>query len=999
MFLSASPSLPALVTALSLGGASLFPIASLAAHHDASGKEATDSGAIPELDLSPQQSLVVSSPDTANWVLSYPAVLPLVPPANAPWAGAVREPVSRGSLAESVLFLEGVPVSQQDADWHVFRANLLLRIGLVGEAEESLHKALQLTPEHARGLALASVIASVQGDRERAEELALHATRADATSSTAWLALSYTQQSRGNLSEALASTRRAQSVEPDNATGWIRETELQLAADRRKPAGAAADKALALEPDSAIAHTMRALVALLDDQPDMARRGFERATRLDPVDANARFGLSLAHIRQGDLAKARDELLIAVERAPGNGLFHAYLGRVYLSQGEMEKARAELELAKRLDPNNPSAWQISGQMQYQNNRPVSALLDAQTATRLNEGRKVYRTKDLLSDDQMHNRIDLSRAYQALGFSELALNAAQEAVQAGMDRSVANRNLADAYAVMTYGTQARRSLALQSLFDAPMGQLPMALDVVQGVGSAATVPTHNLPAGLEPRMSGLNEYTALFAPSGWQYALDGNVAGYGTGGEQIRLGGRAGPLGIGFAQNIQRSDGVDGKLLDNATWQTLLQARFTPNLNGFLEYRHATSLHDEATMPYDPILASPIDVDERVRVARLGLAWHPGERHRVRVLLARQWRNLRNSYDDPIVGAFSFQTPIASADMPEAQYQFFGEHHSLTLGVSRLDETSNNRYRYNLLPFLDSDFMSRLRAQSVYGYGTWHPAQDFSLTLGLSHVNFRLDSQATYAYSRTQPKFGMNWRPTPATGLHLFTTEASALPKTGGAGLEPVEMAGQQQWHGEENGTIHQIVGASWDQRLTSSLTLWLEGSHDRLLVPGASVPGPGILLDPQYERHYKAALFWQVSPEWLAGWQGGLRASYDRLYQDRPNNITDNNGLRRQIAGHWSLGAQLSGPRGLGINFALTRVNGRQTILEYSTTSLTDYREHYWNTDLALTWKLDHGSTELSLGVRNAFDQDIGLYLEADSLLPRFSPNRFVYARLQWRMD
>lgn len=944
--------------------------------------------ALPELDFSLQNELIVSSPETANWVLSYPAVLPLIPPADAAWAKEVGEAAGRGALAEAVFTLDSTPAEQRNVGWHIYRGNLLLRIGMLDEAMANLRAALMDKPDDPRALALASVIASAAGQAEVARELAGRATRLAPASGPAWLALSYTQQAQGDLDAALTSVRLAQSADPSNGAAWIREAELNLARGRLRLAKDAADRALILQPESSISHTMGALVALLSEDATTARTGFERAVALNPADANARFGLALAHIQRGSRTQARDELEIAVKLAPNNSLFLTYLGRVQLALGEDGQAEALFERARKLDPNNPIPWLFSGLKHLHENRPGSALDAIRESDLRNESRKIYRDRELLEADQARNQIDLSRALESLGFREPALDAARNALESGKPDSAAYRNLADIYALVGRGIQARRSLALQSLFDAPLGQLPMALDVVQGVGSATSVPNHNLPSGLEPRQTGLNEYSALFSPAGWRLALDGNVAGYDTLGGQIRLGGRTSSLGIGFAQLGQRSDGVDEKRLDNGAWQGVLQARLDPDMSAFLEYRRATSQRDEIFFPYDPTpsLSYPLEVDETVRVARLGLQWRLDDHASLKVLFSRQWRN--QNYDYTSLGFSILGT--GTADMPEIQYQRSHGGFALTLGASRFDE--NGKIAYSFLPansYLPSDVVAPL----IYGYGTWRPNADLTVTLGLSHVDFSQNGEMV-TYDRSMPKFGLSWRPNPGSQLRFAALEAVALPKTGGAGLEPVEVAGFQQWMGDEIGTVYRRIGLKWDQAVTPSLSLTLEACRDRLLIPGILLGST--ILDPQYERSAKAGLFWRLPDSWLAGWEGSLRLTVDRLDQDRPNLITDNNSLKRQVARHWTLGGQVSGPRGLGYNLALTRVDATQ---DFATSIPFEDEQGFWMVDLAMTWNFDRNRKHLSLGVRNATDQNIGHYQEADPLLPRFSPERLFYGRLHWRFE
>lgn len=956
--------------------------------------QAADGGAakvaeIPELDLTPGDDLVVTGIDSANWVLSYPAVMPLAPPAGAPWAREVRESAAEGALAEAVLFMEGTQNGARDVEWYLFRGNLLLRIGQADEAQADLNEVLKRSPEHPRARALAAVVASVLGHKEAAREHAQAATRLDPASAPAWLALSYTQQSDGDLAAALASTRQALAVDPGSGIARVREAELHLARGDLPAARASAAQAVTLLPDSAIAQGNRALVALLERNARQAQAGFAEAVRLNPSDANARFGLGLAYLLQGQPSLAKAELETAVTRAPDNALFRAYLGRVQMSQGEYDKARDNLRAAARKDPNNAAVRLFMGQLKLLENRPASALDELRLAEDLNAARRVYRDSRLLDDDLALNHIDQSRAYQALGFNDLALSQASLAAESGCCPA-ALRNLADQYVGRSRGLQARRSLALQSLFDAPLGQLPLELDVAQGAGGGgADVPNHALPVGIEPRPAGLNEYSTLFAPDGWQVAVDGNVGGYDTWGEQIRLAGRAGNLGLSLAQQIQSSDGVDGKALDNRNVQLLLQGRLSPVASAFLEYRQADSEREEEYAPFDTVLYSAQDLDERTRVARLGLGVKVGEGNRLRLLYAWQWRDMDTFVSMPNI-PFSFTTAFPThSQMPEIQFQRIGELYSLTLGASHFKDDGT----YSSSGF---DTPSDITSGLAYGYGTWHPSQDLALTLGLSHVDFEQNFGFGIHYKRTLPKIGLHWSPFAGAHLRIAALEAVAMPMTGGAGLEPVEVAGTQQWFGKTSGTVVRRANLNWEQQLTRTLSLILGLGNDRLSEPINN--GVGTQLDEQYERWARAGLYWRLPQDLPGSWEGGLRLTYDRLEQDRPNLVTDANDLAWQRASHWTLGIQLSGPRGLGLVGSLTRTQAEQQFIPIFGPNLIDDQQ-FWMTDIAITKRLGGGRGQFSLGIRNAGNQDTGNYQEADIQVPRFSPHRFTYARLQWRFD
>ncbi len=942
-----------------------------------------------ELDLKPGDDLVVTGIDSANWVLSYPAVMPLLPPVGAAWARDIRESAAEGALAEAVLFMESAENGARDGEWHLFRANLLLRIGRADEAQADLAEALKQAPDHAGVHTLAAVVASVLGQQDRAADHARTATRLAPDSAPAWLALSYTQQSAGDLPGALASTGRALAAEPRNGIARVREAELHLAQGHLPAARASAEQAVALQPDSAIAQGNRALVALLQRDAHQAQAGFAEAVRLNPSDANARFGLGLAYLLLGKTELAKAELETAVTRAPDNALFLAYLGRVQMSQGEYGKARENLRAAARKDPNNAAVRLFMGQLKLLENRPASALDEIRLAGALNAARRVYRDSSLLDDDLALNHIDQSRAYQALGFHDLALSQASQAAESGCCPA-ALRNLADQYASRSRGLQARRSLALQSLFDAPLGQLPLELDVAQGAGGGgADVPNHALPMGIEPRPAGLNEYSTLFAPDGWQVAVDGNLGGYDTWGEQVRLSGRAGGLGLGFAQQIQVSDGVDGKALDNRNVQLLLQGRLSPVASAFLEYRQADSAREEEYNPFDLLINSYLDLDELTRVARLGLGIQIDPRNSLRLLYSRQWRDLDWTYTFPAFAFSSVADFPTHSEMPEIQYRLNWQQFTLNVGASRFKDSGT---------YTDGGFStsSDITAGLAYGYVTWHPTQELAMTLGLGRVDYEQEFVIGIDYERTLPKFGLHWSPFPGAHLRLAALEAVAMPKTGGATLEPVEIAGVQQWFGDEPGTVVRRANLHWEQQLTGTLSLILGLGNDRLSIPINS--GAGTQLDEQYERWTRAGLYWRLPRDLPGSWEGGLRLVYDRLEQDRPNLYTDTNDLAWQRARNWTLGAQLSGPRGLGVLASLARVDAEQLFIPTFSPNIRDSQQ-FWMTDLAITKRLGGGQGQFSLGVRNAGNQSIGSYQEVDIQSPRFSPHRFTYARLQWRFD
>ncbi len=106
-----------------------------------------------------------------------------------------------------------------------YRAALLLGVGRVDEAGPDLEQALKLSPNYSDALALQSIIAVVQNDKERALNVAQKAVTADPKISRALIALSYAQQANFDLEGARNSLQQAVQANPNNALAWARLAE------------------------------------------------------------------------------------------------------------------------------------------------------------------------------------------------------------------------------------------------------------------------------------------------------------------------------------------------------------------------------------------------------------------------------------------------------------------------------------------------------------------------------------------------------------------------------------------------------------------------------------------------------------------------------------------------------------------------------------------------------------------------------------------------------
>jgi tetratricopeptide (TPR) repeat protein len=120
-----------------------------------------------------------------------------------------------------IYFPEGVRKDRGDPRFLAYNASQLLAVGRVDEADAEVGRALRLDPNYSDALALQSIIAVVQNDRDKALSAAEQAVKADPNSATAQIALSYAQQARFDLEGARASLEKAVKLEMRwRGRGW-----------------------------------------------------------------------------------------------------------------------------------------------------------------------------------------------------------------------------------------------------------------------------------------------------------------------------------------------------------------------------------------------------------------------------------------------------------------------------------------------------------------------------------------------------------------------------------------------------------------------------------------------------------------------------------------------------------------------------------------------------------------------------------------------------------
>lgn len=280
-------------------------------------------------------------------------------PAGVGWQGIVRQSLQfylQGDIQKAFESLAAVPATVNDPRFLAYRASLLLAVGRVDDAQRDIEQTLNLNPTDSNALALQTIIAIVQNDKERALGVARQAVGASSQSATALIALSYAQQAHFDLDGARTSLQQAVELEPQNALAWARLAELHSSFGRLEEALSAAQKATALEPNLSRTQTVLGFAYLTQVKTTEAKDAFEKAIALDQADSLPRLGLGLAKIREGDLQAGGREIEIAASLDSSNALIRSYLGKIYYEEKRTGLDEREYDTAKGLDPNDPTPF-------------------------------------------------------------------------------------------------------------------------------------------------------------------------------------------------------------------------------------------------------------------------------------------------------------------------------------------------------------------------------------------------------------------------------------------------------------------------------------------------------------------------------------------------------------------------------------------------------------------------------------------------------------------
>jgi tetratricopeptide (TPR) repeat protein len=948
--------------------------------------------AIAEQGRPPVLTVVVRPRDAVQWAIYYPPTLYFRLeefPAGPGWQGMVRnsiEAYTKGDLQAAFEAIKGVPDTLGEPRFFAYRASLLLAVGRFDEASKDIERALKLNPNYSDAIALQSIVAVAQNEKERARDLAQRAVTADPKSAAPLVALSYAQQANFDLEGALSSLQQAVQVSPENALAWARLAEVWLSFGQLDEALEAAKKAVALNPNLSRTQTVLGFAFLTQVNTEEAKKAFERAIELDQADPLPRLGLGLTKIREGDLEDGRREIEIAVSLDPDNALIRSYLGKAYFEEKRDKQAGDQYQLSKELDPKDPTAYFYDAIRKQTTNRPVEALEDMQKAIELNDNRAVYRSRLLLDSDLAARSAALGRIYSDLGFQQLGLVEGWKSVNTDPTNFSAHRFLADSYSVLPRHEIARVSELLQSQLLQPLNMTPIQPHLAESN-------LFLISAG-GPTALSFNEFNPLFNRNGINFQTTGLAGENNTYAGEGVLSGiyKKASFSLGgfhFQTDGWRTNADQRDAIGNA----FLQLELSPQTSIQGEYRHRNSETGDLRLRFFPNDFLPGQRNQEVRnTARLGLrhGFSPDS-----ILLGSL------IYQDVVFRTDVGQLPLPllsigirrpeSATSSEFQHLFRSRYINLTTGVgyAKIDGHFDGSIGILFPPpiVLTSRFGTNLKHTNVYMYSYINLLKNVTFTLGASGDFTSGESPDVADNRQFNPKFGVTWNPFSATTVRAAVFRGLKRTLITDQTLEPTQVAGFNQFYDDTNGTDAWRYGVAIDQKFTRDIYGGVEFSKRDMKSPFIQrnvLAGTITTIEEDFHENIsRTYLFWMPHP-WLA-----LRAEYmfERFKSqgllDQPEKLDTH---------RVPLGISLFHPSGLSALLKATYVNqdGRFVLVDQSVRSGSD---NFWTVDAAINYRLPKRYGFITVGATNLFDRKFKFF-ERDIRNPTLQPDRVIFGRV-----
>ena len=949
---------------------------------------ASGDSAIAAAGQAPARVTVVRPREAVQWALYYPPVLAYRPVdfpggAETDWQAKVRKSLEfywEGDLAGAFSGLETVSEDVRDPRFFTFRAGLLLTVGRVDDAIPDIEKALALDPSNSQAIALKSVVALVQNQKDRANDLAEKAVDLDPKSAAARVALSYALQANFDLQGALDSLQEATKIAPENALTWARMAEIWLSLGYLDKALEAAQKAVSLNPNLARTQIVLGFAYLTQIKTKDAKATFEKAIELDQAAPLPRLGLGLARIREGrNIEAGRDEIAIAASLDPNNALIRSYLGKAYFEEKRDTLAADQYIIAKELDPLDPTPWFYDAIRKQTVNRPVEALQDLQKSIELNDNRAVYRSRLLLDEDLAARSASLGRIYRDLGFEQLALVGGWKSLNTDPANYSGHRFLADSYSALPRHEIARVSELLQSQLLQPINITPVQPHLAES--------NVFVLEGAGPSDPSFNEFNPLFNRNRFAFQGSGVLGGNDTLGEELVHSAVWGKMSYSIGQLHYETDGYrENNDQEQDIYNVFAQVGLSHKTSLQAEFRYKETEKGDLPLRFDPTnFSDTLRQEEQLRSIRLGLH-HAFAPHSD---LIASFISLRGDADSDLPPVLEIETEEAGY-MVEAQYLFRSDRFRITGGMGYFDSDEEEVTTLTLFPPFPLPPMTVTtteeydnRHTNVYVYPQINYPENVTWTIGAS-ADFL--NGAFVDRDQFNPKFGLIWNPLPSTTLRGAAFRVLKRTLISNQTIEPTQVAGFNQFFDDIDGTDMWRYGIGIDQKFSPTLFGGLELSRKEMEVPFISLASGKVQRTDEEEDFARAYVYW-TPLSCLA-----LRAEYQFERFERDPESPGEEAIVEVETHRFPLGLSYFHPSGFSAGLRATYIDQKGDFVD-SLGEIVPGDDQFWIFDASVGYRLPKRYGLITVEIKNLFDEEFK-YQDMEFRNPVISPERLILARL-----
>ena len=754
----------------------------------------------------PVRTAVINAINIIQWNLYYPGILDLADLALSPAERSRLEPSLAAYQAGDLLAAlkkYTLPLGIASSSEEIYYANLLLAVGQVEEARQHLVNAADSSNRALAG-ALEEVIAAVKFET-------FHGP-IQTNSASGCLAGSYYEQSRGNLTAALADARLAVAISPRFGFAWERVAELEFSFGRREAALEALNRSFDCAPLNPQAMALRGFLLAAGNDLPAAKAAFQKAIEQDASLGNGWLGRGLCRIRSGDVAGGRDDLLLAAALEPNRSVLRSYLGKAFDASHEDQRADHEYSLARRFDPRDPTPWLYSALLKQQQNRINEAIQDLNESQAKNDNRSLFRSRLLLDQDQAMRGANLAAIYRDNNMTEVSLREASQAVVNDYANPSAHLFLSDAYNDLRDPTQF--NLRYETVW---FNELLLA-NLLSPVGGGRLSQTVSQ-----------QDYSKLFQQDGLGLASASELRSDGIYHEQASQFGTFGNTAYSVDLNYHHNNGIrPNNTLDDVELNTSIKQQVSPKDTALLLVQNQNYHSGDNFQYYDSTQARPYykfsEYQQPNLVGGWNHEWTPGLKTLALVdrLTDRQEFSdhgapqfiLEKDASDNVLGAFSQPYDVSYQN----KFTIYGTELNQIVQWDRFTLSAGGRYQSGTFqaqdqmsitnPLLSGLFPPATNAISAdferitgYGYLTVEPVDHVWITGGVTYDqatypdNYRQPPVSSGTDSRSQlgPKAALVWSPIPEVTLRgVYARSLGGVSLDESYRLEPTQLAGFPQ---------------------------------------------------------------------------------------------------------------------------------------------------------------------------------------------------------------